>query len=82
MHVHVGGYEDKSELAKAVKEVVRCLSSRAVKPSTLRQTLRMLELERVHAILSNQCLISIADCKIVMYICRHCIVKIHQHCLR
>lgn len=58
-----GGYEDHSELAEAVKEVVRCLSSRAVKPSPLRLTLRILELERVHAILSNQCLTSIADRK-------------------
>lgn len=57
----VGGYEDKSELAGAVKEVLRCLSSRAVKPSTLRLTLRMLELERTHAILSNQYLTAIAD---------------------
>lgn len=58
---NVGGYEDKSELASTVKEVLKCLSSRAVKPSTLRLTLRMLELERVHAVLSNQCLTSIAD---------------------
>ena len=68
MYMRVGGYEDKSELAKAVKEVVRCLSNRAVKPSTLRQTLRMLELERVHAVLSNQCLTSIADRKIIVVV--------------
>ena len=63
LFLYIGGYEDRSELAKAVKEVVKCLSSRAVKPSPLRLTLRMLELERVHAILSNQCLTSIADRK-------------------
>ena len=62
--VHIfnaGGYIDKSELAEAVKEVLKCLSSRAVKPSALRLTLRMLELERVHAILSHQYLTSIAE---------------------
>ena len=64
LFVCIGGYEDRSELAEAVKEVVKCLSSRAIKPSPLRLTLRMLELERVHAILSNQCLTSIADRKI------------------
>lgn len=56
-----GGYEDRSALADAVKEVVKCLSSRAVRPSSLRLTLRMLELERVHAILSHQSLTSIAE---------------------
>lgn len=59
----LGGYEDRSELAEAVKEVVKCLSSRAVRPSSLRLTLRMLELERVHSVLSYQCLSSIADRK-------------------
>ena len=59
----VGGYVDQSELAEAVKEVVKCMSSRAVRPSSLRLTLRMLELERVHAVLSYQCLSSIADRK-------------------
>lgn len=58
---HAGDYPDKSELAKAVKEILKCLSSRAVKPSALRRTLRMLELERVHALLSHQCLTSIAE---------------------
>ncbi len=71
-----GGYEDRSELAEAVKEVVRCLSSRAVKPSPLRLTLRMLELERVHAILSSQCLTSIADRK--MFIVNiPCCIHVH-----
>ena len=69
---------DKSELAKAVKEVVRCLSSRAVKPSSLRLTLKMLELERVHAILSHQCLTSIADRK-YMYIYIYSTVEATKH---
>ena len=61
LHSDTGGYTDKSELAEMVKEVLKCLSSRAVKPSALRLTLRMLELEKVHAILSHQCLTSIAE---------------------
>ena len=61
--VVAGGYVDKSELASTVGEVLRCLAARAIKPSPLKPTLKLLELERVHAVLSYECLASVAECK-------------------
>ena len=58
-----GDYQDKSELAGAVREILKCLASRAVKPSPLRPTLKMMELEKIHAVLAYECVNSLAECK-------------------
>ena len=58
-----GDFEDKSELASAVKEILKCLSSRAIRPSPLTPTLRLFELERVHAMLGHQTLAAVAERK-------------------
>lgn len=64
MHVVISGtYVDKSELADSVKEVLKCLATRAVKPSPLKPSLRLMELERVHAVLGYECLAAVAECK-------------------
>lgn len=52
---------DKSELASAVKEVLKCVSSRATKPSPLKPSLKLLELQRLHSNLSFETLTSIAE---------------------
>ena len=62
--VIAGGYIDKSELAQSVREVLKCLAMRAIKPSPLKPALQLLELERVHAVLSYECLASVAECKL------------------
>ncbi len=58
-----GSYVNKSELAETVKEVLKCLAARSIKPSPLKPTLRLVEMERVHAVLSYECLAAVAECK-------------------
>ena len=52
---------DKSELASALREVIKCLCSRSIKPSPLKPSLRLLELQKLHSVLSYEALISIAE---------------------
>ena len=66
--VIAGGYVDKSELASTVREVLKCLAARSIKPSPLKPTLRLLELERVHAVLGYECLAAVAECKCVLWV--------------
>ena len=61
--VIAGGYVDKSELAQTVREVLKCLATRAIKPSPLKPTLKLLELERVHAVLGYESLAAVAECE-------------------
>lgn len=61
--VVAGGYVDKSELAQSVQDVLKCLALRAIKPSPLKPTLKMPGLEKVHALLSYECLASVAECE-------------------
>ena len=69
--VIAGDYVDKSELSQAVKEVLKCLAARAVKPSPLKPMLKLLELERVHALLGYEGLAAIAECKLVCDLCTY-----------
>ena len=61
--VMAGGYVDKSELAVAVRDILRCLIARAIKPSPLKPALRLMEMERVYSILSFECLGNVSECK-------------------
>ena len=64
--VVAGGYMDKSELASTVCDVLKCIVARAINPSPLKPTLKLLELERVHAVLTYECLASTAECEYVL----------------
>ena len=44
-----------------MKEVLKCLSSRATKPSPLKPCLRLLELQRLHSALTSEAVTSIAE---------------------
>lgn len=44
-----------------MKEVLKCLCSRATKPSPLKPCLRLLELQRLHSTLTSEALTSIAE---------------------
>ena len=58
-----GGAGDKSSLAVSVREVLRCLITRAIKPSPLKIALRPMEMERVYSIVSYECLGAVSECK-------------------
>ena len=61
--VIAGEFVDKSELAQNVCHVLQCMAARAVRPSPLKPTLRLGELERVHSVLSFDCLAAVAECE-------------------
>ena len=61
--VIAGDYVDKSELAQSVREVLKCLAARSIKPSPLKPTLKLLELERIHAVLGYESLATVAECE-------------------
>ena len=67
--VVAGGYMDKSELASTVCDVLKCIVGRAINPSPLKPTLKLLELERVHAVLTYECLASTAECEYDHFLC-------------
>ena len=56
-------FVDRSDLAVAVKEVLRCLVARAIKPSPLKPALKQMELERVLSIVSYECLGAVSECE-------------------
>ena len=56
---------DKSSLAVAVREVLRSVIARAIKPSPLRVALKQMEMERVYSIVSFECLGAVSECKLI-----------------
>ncbi len=81
--MYVGGCEDKSELALAVKDVISCLSSRAIKPSPLKSAIKLLELQKLHSTLSYESITSLADSKnsILLLQCEHLKSVMIRECL-
>ena len=61
--VAAAGGVDKTVLAGAVREVLRCLVARAIKPSPLKVALRSMEMERVYSIVCYECLGAVAECE-------------------
>ena len=66
--VVAGGGVDKSGLAVAVREVLKCLITRAIKPSPLKVALRPMEMERVYSIVSFECLGAVSECKDINFV--------------
>ena len=61
--VDSGAGVDRIGLAVAVREVLKCLISRAIKPSPMKVALRPMEMERVYSIVSYECLGAVSECK-------------------
>ncbi|XP_064390094.1 probable E3 ubiquitin-protein ligase HERC1 isoform X2 [Halichondria panicea] len=73
--VVLGDYVDKTELSVSMREVLRCLACRAIKPSPLSPALKLHELERLLSLLAHQTLSSIAE-----DISKHDVVKAKPVC--
>ncbi len=79
----LGDYVDKTELSVSMREVLRCLACRAIKPSPLSPALKLHELERLLSLLAHQTLSSIAEgtlwiWKVVISYCNQSCGE-HQH---